>query len=151
MHKLRNSIIGKHKLLPRLRRRNPAGVRGAAVCRFAEIILGSAGTSASAVITDIRREGGERTDGKPGRYTDNISYKFALTDGKEVNGFTKRIGDSVYLKVDGTTTVWVRYSPAFPSVNALERDAELGSRQVIMMLAGGFLILVMTAKRGGDD
>lgn len=48
-----------------------------------QAILGFAGKSTSAVITDIRREGGERTDGKPGRYTYNISYTFTLPDGKE--------------------------------------------------------------------
>ncbi|MDD2427885.1 MAG: hypothetical protein PHV73_07320 [Eubacteriales bacterium] len=31
-----------------------------------QVILGFAGKSATAVINDIRREGGERTDGKPG-------------------------------------------------------------------------------------
>jgi len=33
--------------------------------------LGFVGESAPAVITYIRREGGERTEGKPGRYTYN--------------------------------------------------------------------------------
>ena len=116
-----------------------------------EIMLDFAGKSASAVITDVRREGGERTDGKPGRYTYNISYTFTLHDGKEVNGFTKQIGDSVYLKTDGTSTVRVRYFHAFPYINAMEQDTGLGAGQVVLMIAGGFLIFVMNRKKGGEN
>ena len=108
-----------------------------------EIALGFFGESAPGVITGIRREGGERTDGKPGRYTYNISYTFTLPDGKEINGFTKKIGDSVYLKADGTSTVRVRYFTAFPYINAMERDTGLGAGQVVLMIAGAFLIFFM--------
>jgi len=112
-----------------------------------QVVLGFAGKSASAVVTDIRREGGERTDGKPGRYTYNISYTFSLPDGKEINGFTKKIGDSVYLKADGTSTVRVRYFPVFPYINAMERDARLGAGQVVLVIAGGVLIFLMNRKK----
>lgn len=111
-----------------------------------QAILGFTGKSASAVITGIRREGGERTDGKPGRYTYNISYTFTLPDGKEVDGFAKYIGDSVYLKADGTSTARVRYFPAFPFINAMERDAGLGAGQVVLVIAGGVLIFLMNRK-----
>jgi len=116
-----------------------------------QAILGFAGKSASAVVTDIRREGGERTDGKPGRYTYNISYTFALPDGKKINGFTKKIGDSVYLKADGTSTVRVRYFPVFPCISAMERDAGLGAGQVVLMIAGGFLIFFINRRKGGRN
>ena len=69
----------------------------------------------------------------PGRYTYNISYTFTLPDGKDVNGFTKHIGDSVYLKADGTSTVRVRYFTAFPYINAMERDTGLGAEQVVFV------------------
>lgn len=116
-----------------------------------EIILGFAGQSASAVITSIRREGGEREDGRPGRYTYNVSYTFALPDGKEIDGFTKKIGDSVYLKADGKSTAQVRYLPAFPYINAMERDTGIGAGQVVLILAGCFLIFFMNRKDGGED
>lgn len=115
---------------------------------MSQAVLGFIGKSTSAVITDIRREGGERTDGKPGRYTYNISYAFTLPDGKEIDGFTKHIGDSVYLKADGTSTVRVRYFPAFPFINAMERDAGLGAGQAVLMIAGGLLIFLMNRKEG---
>ena len=114
---------------------------------MSQAILGFIGKIAPAVVTDIRREGGERTDGKPGRYTYNISYTFTLPDGKEVNGFSKHIGDSVYLKADGTSTVRVRYFPAFPYINAMERDAGLGVGQVVLMIAGGVLIFLINRKK----
>ncbi len=114
---------------------------------MSQAILGFTGKSAPAVITDIRREGGERTDGKPGRYTYNISYTFTLPDGKEVNGFSKHIGDSVYLKADGTSIVRVRYFSPFPYINAMERDTGLGVGQVVLMIAGGVLIFLMNRKK----
>lgn len=116
-----------------------------------QALLGFAGKSASAVVTDIRREGGERTDGKPGRYTYNISYTFTLPDGTEINGFTKKIGDSVYLKADGTSTVRIRYFLVFPYINVMERDAGLGAGQVVLMIAGGFLIFFINRRKGGRN
>lgn len=115
-----------------------------------QTVLGFAGESTSAVITDIRREGGERTDGKPGRYTYNISYTFTLPDGKEINGFTKKIGDSVYIKADGKSTMQVRYFAFFPYINAMERDTALGAQQVVLIIAGGFLIFFMNWKKRGE-
>ncbi|MEW6623971.1 MAG: hypothetical protein AB1420_12725 [Bacillota bacterium] len=112
-----------------------------------QVILGFVGKSTSAVITDIRREGGERTDGRPGRYTYNISYTFSLPDGKEINGFTKKIGSSVYLKADGTSTARVRYFPFFPYINAMEQDTGLGAGQLVLILAGGFLIFFINKKK----
>lgn len=111
------------------------------------IMLGFTGRSASAIITDIRREGGERADGKSGRYTYNISYTFILPDGKEVNGFTKKIGDSVYLKADGTSTVSIRYYPAFPYINVLEKDAGFGAGQLVLIISGVTLIFLINSKQ----
>ncbi len=108
-----------------------------------EIALGFFGESAPGVITGIRREGGERTDGKPGRYTYHISYAFTLPDGKEIDGFTKKVGDSVYLKADGVSAVRVRYFPFLPYINAMERDAGLGAGQVVLVFAGCALIFLI--------
>jgi len=110
------------------------------------ILLGFAGRSAQAAVTHIRREGGERTDGKPGRYTYIISYTFTLPDGKEIDGFSRKIGDSVYLKADGTSAVRVRYFSVFPYINAMERDTGFGAGQVIFIAAGSFLIFFMNRK-----
>ncbi|MDD2969388.1 MAG: hypothetical protein PHT89_04670 [Lachnospiraceae bacterium] len=114
---------------------------------ISDIILKVAGESATAVITEIRREGGERSDGIPGRYTYNISYTFYLPDGKQVDGFTKKIGNSVYLKADGTSTTKVRYLEKAPFINAMEKDTGLGMGQIVMFLTGGGLIFLINKRR----
>ena len=107
------------------------------------LVLGVFGETATAVITGIRREGGERADSKPNRYTYNISYSFALPDGKKIDGSTKKISDSIYLKPDGTSTKIVRYFKFAPFINALEEDTKLTFGQPIIIAAGAFLIVVM--------
>jgi hypothetical protein len=57
----------KHRIIPRILI-TLLGI-GLIFMGMSGIMLGFAGKSAHAVITDIRREGGERADGKPGRYT----------------------------------------------------------------------------------
>jgi len=111
-----------------------------------EIMLGLVGKSRPAVVTSIRREGGERDEVIPGRYTYNISYTFTLPDGREISGFTKKIGDSVFLKADGKSTVQIRYLSAFPFINMLEKDSGFGMRQAILVLVGGLLIFLINHK-----
>jgi hypothetical protein len=66
----------KRKLLPRIL----IALLGTALILWGagRIALGIIGEPETAIITHIRREGGERTDGKSGRYTYNISYTFTL-------------------------------------------------------------------------
>ena len=106
------------------------------------VILGFAGEKAIAVITDVRREGGERNEVIPGRYTYNISYSFTLPNGREVYGFTKKIGDAVYVKADGKSKISVRYFASFPFINALEQNTKPGLGQFILCAAGCFLIFI---------
>lgn len=131
----------KRKLLPRIF----ITLLGAALILWGagKIALGIIGEPEKAVITHIRREGGELTDIKPGRYTYNISYTFTLPDGKEINGFTKQIGDGVYLKADSTSTVQIRYLPGFPYFSALEKEVGMGVGPLVLIVAGGVLIFLM--------
>lgn len=75
----------KSKLLPRIF----ITLLGAALILWGagKIALGIIGKPEKAVITHIRREGGERTDVKPGRYTYNISYTFPLPCAKELPNY----------------------------------------------------------------
>lgn len=134
-----------HKLLPRIL----ITLLGVAffLMGTTEIILGFAGERVYGVITDIHREGGERSDGNPGRYTYSISYTFTLPDGNSIDGFTKRIGDSIYTKATGTSIVPIRYFTFFPHINAMEQDTGIGTRQPILMITGVFLIFMMNRKR----
>jgi len=111
------------------------------------IALGFIGNDRTAVITDIRREGGERNEVKRGRYTYNISYTFTLPNGKSVNGFTKTVGNAIYLKADGKSKVAVKYFSFFPYINALEQDTEPGFGQLILIAIGSFLIFVMNKRK----
>lgn len=114
---------------------------------LATIALGFMGEKGTAVITDIRREGGERNEGKRGRYTYNISYTFSLPNGKSVNGLSKRIGSAIYLKADGKSKASVRYFSFFPYVNALKEDTKPGFGQFILVAAGCFLIFIINRRK----
>lgn len=116
-----------------------------------EIFLGFAGEKADAVVTEIRREGGERTDGRPGRYTYNIGYTFTLSDGRTINGVTKKIGNAIYLKANGEQTVPIRYFRAFPYISTMEKDAGLGAGQLTLIVAGSALVFFMNTKKRKDD
>ena len=110
-------------------------------------MLGFVGTRATAVITSIRRQGGERDEAVPGRYTYSIGYRFALPDGRIVDGSTTRIGDSVYVKATGTSTAPVRYFAFFPYFNALESHTAPGIGQLIVAAAGVFIVFAENRRR----
>lgn len=128
----------KRKLLPGIF----ITLLGAALILWAagSLALGFFGERATAVVTHIRREGGERTDAVPGRYTYNIGYTFTLPNGKKVDGFTKKIGGAVYLKADGTGKIAVRYFKALPYLNAPQETTLLSPKPLILAAAGVFLI-----------
>ncbi len=111
------------------------------------ILLGIYGEKTAAVITSIRREGGERNEIIRGQYTYNISYSFKLPDGKSVDGYTKRIGDAVYLKADGKSRAFVRYLSFFPFINTLEQNTKPGIGQLILVGIGCFLIFIINRRK----
>ena len=110
------------------------------------VALGLFGEKETAVITDIRREGGERNEVKGGRYTYNISYTFTLPGGKNISGYSKLIGNAVFLKADGKSKTAVRYFSFFPAINALEQDTKPGLGQLILVATGCFLIYVINRR-----
>jgi hypothetical protein len=117
------------------------------------ISLGIVGEKDTAIITNIRRQGGERNEAVPNRYTYSISYSFTLPDGKEIYGSTYKIGNAVYVKVSKSDmiNVPVRYFKAFPQINALESDAGIKLGSFIIIGAGIVLIkLIKPRKKGGQ-
>lgn len=108
------------------------------------LALGIYGEKAAAVVTDIRREGGERADIKPGRYTYNIGYTFTLPDGKEISGFTRKIGDAVYIKAEGSGKITLRYFKAAPFFNTPEENTRLSLKQPILAGVGVLLIVLIS-------
>lgn len=134
----------KRKLLPRIL----ISFLGVAFILWGvmSITLGIIGESSTATVTNIRREGGERNDARPGRYTYNISYTFTLPDGKEISGFTKKVGNAVYLKADGTGRIPVKYFKEMPYLNSSVEDSRFSIRQVILIGVGVLLIFLMNRK-----
>jgi len=112
-----------------------------------DLALGLFGERTTAVVSHIRREGGERADAVPNRYTYNISYTFTLPDGTEIDGFTKKMGGAAYIKVDGTGKIAVRYFKAMPYLNAREKSPPFSFGQLILTAAGILLIVRMNLKR----
>lgn len=135
----------KRKPLPRIL----ISLLGAAFILWAvgNITIGVLGEYTTAVVTDIRREGGERADAKPGQYTYSISYTFTLPNGNKINGFTKKIGDAVYIKADGSHKVAVRYLKAAPFVNTIEENTLLSLRQPILAGMGVILIVLINCRK----
>lgn len=139
----------KRNLLPRIL----ISLLGAAFILWGAInaTLGIMGESAWAVVTDIRREGGERNDGKAGRYMYNISYVFTLPDGEEISGYTKKIGDGVYLKADGNGRLAVKYFKAIPFLNSPAEDAQNPISQGVRIGIGALLFFLMVKKSGDSN
>jgi hypothetical protein len=67
-------------------------------------------------------------------------------DGKEINGFTKQIGDGIYQKADGTSTVQIRYLPGYPYFSELERNVGMGAGSLVLIVAGGVLVFLLVYK-----
>lgn len=114
------------------------------------VALGVIGEKDTAIITNIRRQGGERNEAIPNKYTYSISYSFTLPDGKEIDGFTYKIGNATYIKVSKSdmNIVPVRYFKAIPQINALESDAGIKLGNFIIIGAGIVLIkLISSGKR----
>lgn len=111
------------------------------------ISLGLFGKKGTAVITNIRREGGERDEVIRGRYTYIISYTFELPGGKSVDGISRTIGNSVFMKADGKSKRSVRYFEFFPYINALADDTKPGLGQLIFVTIGCFLIYIINRRQ----
>ena len=111
------------------------------------VMLGFLGDEATAVITSIRRELGERDEMIRGRYTYNISYTFTIPNGESVSGNTKRVGDATYLKADGKSKRAVKYFSSFPYINALEDDTKPGLAQLLFVGIGCFLVYIVNRRK----
>jgi hypothetical protein len=113
------------------------------------VSLGFIGEKDTAIITSIRRQGGERNDPVPNRYNYSIGYTFTLPDGKKVDGFTYKIGDSVYIKVSNSNggITPIRYLRTFPRINTLESDAGIKPGNLIIIGAGVLIIKLISPRK----
>lgn len=107
-----------------------------------DVALGIFGERGMAVITNIRRQGGERGEGIPERYTYVISYKFELQNGKEIDGFIYKIGDAIYFKASKNSKTHVRYFKQIPAINTLESETKPSIDKFLLIILGGFIIYI---------
>lgn len=107
-----------------------------------QVSLGIIGEKDTAIITNIRRQGGERNESVPNRYTYAISYSFTLPDGEKIDGFTYKIGNAVYVKVSDSSIsmIPVRYLKALPQINALDSDTGFKIGNLVLIVSGIALI-----------
>ena len=131
----------RRKMIPRIL----LTILGAALIALGigRLALGVVGEQGTAVITSIRRQGGEITAGRSGRYIYQVGYSFRLPDGHSVDGWETRVGDAGHVKADGKSTMLVRYLKALPLVNSPESSTRLSLGQPILLAVGIFLIAVM--------
>lgn len=112
---------------------------------FGLFFLGIAGETDTAIITGIRRQGGERREAIPNRYTYIVSYTFTLPGGRQTDGFSTKIGSAVYFK-NSQSPLKIRYLAWCPRINAPESDTKPHVRQLVYILTGSFLVYVMNAR-----
>ncbi|ALK08220.1 DUF3592 domain-containing protein [Blastochloris viridis] len=106
------------------------------------------GAEAEGRVTHVRRQGGERGEAVPNRYTYAIAYEFRLPDGTTAEGVTQRVGDafSPRLSEDGRP-LKVRYLRHFPRISTLGWRWENAIENLIVGAVGGLLIVLPWRRR----
>ena len=113
-------------------------------------LLSVLGERTPGMITVVRREGGERDEAIPNRYSYSVGYEFLLDDGTVISGNTKVIGNAYNAGISrGQTSI--RYLKIFPYLNALESDTALSVGHVILLAVGVFIIAINLRSRPGDN
>lgn len=113
-------------------------------------LLSVLGERTPGMITVVRREGGERDEAIPNRYSYSVGYEFLLDDGTVISGNTKVIGNAYNAGISrGQTSI--RYLKLFPYLNALEADTTLSVEHVILIAVGVFIIIINLRNRPGGN
>ena len=109
-------------------------------------LLSVVGERTQGTITVVRREGGERDEATPNRYSYSVGYEFLLDDGKVISGNTKVIGNAYNAGISKGQT-FIRYLKIFPYLNALESDTDLSIVHVILLAVGVSIIVINLRSR----
>lgn len=113
-------------------------------------LLSVLGERTPGMITVVRREGGERDEAIPNRYSYSVGYEFLLDDGTVISGNTKVIGNAYNAGISrGQTSI--RYLKIFPYLNALESDTALSVGHVILLAVGVFIVIINLRSRPGRN
>ncbi len=109
-------------------------------------VLNVAGSKAIGSITDIRREGGERNEMIPNRYSWSVTYEFDVPGGKEYSGNTKVIGSAMSSGVS-KGPVTVMYLKPFPYLNAIDESSFFPLERIIILAAGVLFAFLLFRKK----
>ena len=113
-------------------------------------LLSVVGEKTQGTITVVRREGGERAEAIPNRYSYSVGFEFLLDDGTVIYGNTKVIGNAYNAGISkGQASI--RYLKLFPYLNALEADTTLSVEHVILIAVGVFIIIINLRNRPGGN
>ncbi|MHB1485547.1 MAG: hypothetical protein ACYCYI_12925 [Saccharofermentanales bacterium] len=108
-------------------------------------VLTVAGAKTVGNITTVRREGGERNESVPNRYSYAVGFEFKTTEGKLISGNTKVIGGPQNAGISkGPATVM--YFRKFPYLNALKESSAFPIERIIIFCLG-ILFMFMVFKR----
>ena len=108
------------------------------------------GEKTQGTITVVRREGGERDEAIPNRYSYSVGFEFLLDDGTVIYGNTKVIGNAYNAGISkGQASIC--YLKIFPYLNALEADTTLSVEHVILIAVGVFIIIINLRNRPGGN
>ncbi len=105
-------------------------------------MLGLWGAQTDATVTQIRRQGGERGEAIPNRYTFIVSYRFVTADGQMIENSTQMIGDFANVPALQTAQpLKVRYLAQWPRFNSLTLQARLNIEHLIVAAVGWLLMI----------
>lgn len=103
--------------------------------------LGLFGAETTAAVTNVRRQGGERGEALPNRYTFIVSYRFVLPDGRVVESSTQMIGDFANIPaLHAEQPLRVRYVPAWPALNSPSIQARPNLEHLLVAIVGCVLL-----------
>ncbi|BBF91617.1 hypothetical protein BLTE_03020 [Blastochloris tepida] len=115
-------------------------------------LVATFGAEAEGRVTHVRRQGGERGEAVPNRYTYAIAYEFRLPDGTLAEGVTQRVGDAFAPRLsEGGRPLKVRYLPSFPRISTLGWRWENAIENLIVAAVGSLLIVLPWRSRKGAE
>lgn len=99
------------------------------------------GTRTTGIITDVRRQGGERNEMTRNLYNYGVGFYFVLPDGKKIEGGSTIVGKS-YSAGISKGPVSIFYLKLFPRIHQLEKYTQFSIGNLILIITGILLISI---------
>ena len=106
------------------------------------------GSQATGIVTDIRRQGGERNEMTRNLYDYGVGFYFILPDGKKIHGGATVVGTSNNAGI-AKGPVSILYLRSLPRIHALEKYTKFSLGNVIL-IGTGILLISISMKREKD-